>query len=103
MLLQRVHPLPQGVHPLPFIRSWVQEITASQPVARTERRVAVHACALWPVLEASPGVLAMGDVLVGAFKLYVATGTMETRASICNTLVELGIAVPALLEVLRWR
>ena len=93
----------QRVHPVPVIRGWVREITASEPVARTERRVAERACALWAVLEASPGVLAMADVLVGAFKLYVATGAMETRASIFNTPQGLGIAVPALLEALRWR
>ena len=45
----------------------------------------------------------MEDVLVGAFKLYVATGAMESRASIYNTPQGLGIAVPALLEVLRRR
>ena len=93
----------QRVHPVPVIRGWVREITASQPVARTERRVADRACALWAVLEASPGVLAMEDLLVGAFKLYVAGGAMETRASVYNTPQGLGIAVPALLEALRWR
>ena len=93
----------QRVHPVPVIRGWVREITASQPVARTERRVAECACALWAMLEASPEVLAMEDVLVGAFKLYIATGAVETRESICNTPAGLGIAVPALLEALRWR
>ena len=78
MLLQRVHPVP-------VIRGWVWEITASQPLARTERRVAEHACAQWAVLEASPGVLAMEDVLIGALKLYVTTGAVEPRASVCNT------------------
>ena len=98
-----MHVLLQRVHPVHVIRGWVREITASQLVARTERRVAERACALWAVLEASPGVLAMEDFLVGAFKLYVATGAMKTRASICNTPQGLGIAVPALLEALRWR
>ena len=93
----------QRMHPVPVVRGWVREITASQPLARTERRVAEHACALWAVLEASPGVLAMEDVLIGAFKLYVATGAAEPRASICNTPEGLGIAVPVLLEALRWR
>ena len=93
----------QRMHPVPVVRGWVQEITASQPLARTERRVAEHACALWAVLEASPGVLAMEDVLIGAFKLYVATGAVEPRASICNNPEGLGIAVPVLLEALRWR
>ena len=45
----------QRVHPVPVIRGWVREITASQPVARTERRVAEHACALWAVLGGSAG------------------------------------------------
>ena len=93
----------QRMHPVPVVRGWVREITASQPLARTERRVAEHACALWAVPEASPGVLAMEDVLIGAFKLYVATGAVELRASICNTPEGLGIAVPVLLEALRWR
>ena len=93
----------QRMHPVPVIRGWVREITASQPLARTERRVAEHACAMWAVLEASPGVLAMEDVLIGAFKLYVATGAVEPRACICNTPEGLGIAVLALLEALRWR
>ena len=85
----------QRVHPVPVIGGWVREITASQPVGRTERRVAKRACVLWAVLEASRGVLAMEDVLVGAFKLYVATGAMETRAAIYNRPQGLGIAVPA--------
>ena len=93
----------QRMQPVSVIRGWVPEITASQPLARTERRVAEHACAPWAVLEASPGVLAMEDVLIGAFKLYVATGAMEPKASICNTPEGLGIAVPVLLEALRWR
>ena len=96
MLLQRVHPVP-------VIRGWVREITASQPLARTERRVVEHACALWAVLEASPGVLAMEDVLIAAFNLSVANGAVEPKASICNTPEGLGIAVLALLEALRWR
>ena len=93
----------QRVHPVPVIRGLFPEITGSQPLARTERRVAEHACALWAVLEASPGVLAMEDVLIGAFKLYVATGAVEPKASICNTPEGWGIAVSALLEALRWR
>ena len=90
------------VHLVPVIRGWVREITASQPVARTERRMAERASALLAVLEASPGVMVMEDVMVGAFKLYVVIGAMETRASIYNTPQGLGIAVPALLEALRW-
>ena len=35
--------------------------------------------------------------------VYVATGAVETRASIYNTPQGLGIAVPALLEALPWR
>ena len=93
----------QRLHPVPVVRGWVREITASQPVARTERQVAQRACALWAVLEALPGVLAMKDVLVRAFRLHVTTGAMETKASIYNTPVGLGIAVLALLEALRWR
>ena len=93
----------QRMHSVPVVRGYVRKITASQPLARTERRVAVHACALWAVLEASPGVPAMEDVLIGAFKLYVATRAVEPRASICNTPQGLGIAVPALLAALRWR
>ena len=65
-------------------------------------RVAERACTLWAVLAAAPGVLALEDVLVGAFKLYVATGALEPGASIYNTPQGLGIAVPALLKALRW-
>ena len=57
MLLQRVYPVP-------VIRGWVREITASQPLARTERRVGEHACALWAVLEASLADPADSFVLV---------------------------------------
>ena len=53
------------------------------------------------MLGAAPGVLPLEDVLVGAFRLFVATGMVEPRASIFNTPHGLGISVPALLEALR--
>ena len=66
-------------------------------------RVAERAYARWAVPAVVLGVLAPEDVLVGAFKPYVATGVLEPRASIYNTPQGLGIAVPALVEALRWR
>ena len=55
-----MHVLLQRVQPVPVIRGWVRELTASQPVARTEMRVAERACALWAMLGAAPSVLALG-------------------------------------------
>ena len=93
----------QRVHPMPVVRRWVREITASHPVARSEIREAERACSLWALLAAAPGVLTLEDGLVGAFKLFVSAGAVEPRASIFNTPHGLGISVPALLEALRWR
>ena len=65
--------------------------------------MAERACALWALLVAAPGVLALEDLLVGAFMLFIATGAVEPRASIFNTPHGLGMSVPALLEALQRR
>ena len=55
------------------------------------------------MLVASPGILVLEDVLMGAFTLFVATGAMEPQEAILNKPRGPRESVTALLEALRWR
>ena len=69
--------LEQRVNPIPVVRRWAREFTASRLTARWEIRVAERARSLWALLAAAPGVLVLENVLVGAFRLFMATGAVE--------------------------
>ena len=95
--------LEHRVNPIPVVRRWAREFLPSRPTARLEIGVVERACSLRALLAAAPGVSVLEDMLLGAFRLFVATGAAELRASIFNTPHGPRNWVPALLEALRWR
>ena len=77
--------LEQRVNPVPVVWTWARGCTACCPTARSEIRATERAYSLWATLAAAPSVLVLQVVLVGAFRLFVATGAAEPRASMFNT------------------
>ena len=53
-------------------------------------RVAVRVCWLWELLGAAHGVLVLEYMLMGAFRLFVATGIAGPMAPIFNTPMDWG-------------
>ena len=94
--------LEQRVNPIPVVRRWAHELTACRPTACLQIRVAERACSLWVVLSAARGLLVPEDLLMGAFRLFVATGAAKPRVSMFITPHGLGVSVAALLEALWW-